>query len=652
MPLEEVCKMKTRPGQHKIAFVMGSLLITAALFFSLSAAQGERRVYLPLILRRDPPPALLISEVLFDPLGDEPAAEWVELYNPYGQTLDLHPYKLGDAESVAKAEGMYQFPSGAQLPPYGVIVIANDAAVFQATYGLAPDYAFNQTDPYVPTLSKYLWWASGNINLSNTGDELLLLDGDNRPVDALSWGSSRLFLDPAAPRPPEGASLERYPAVQDEDAAEDWRVQPSPNPGAADPHYPTATPWPTATATPQTGRVYLSEIYVRPLSGGEPAAEWLEFYNPEAYTVTLGGLKIGDEEQSGGGEGMYAFPSETFLSPHTPLIVAVQGAVFSSTWGFAPDYELSDTLPDVPDLTKYTAWASGSLNLSNSGDEVLILDGGDHLLDAVSWGNSTFAFDPALPAPAAGQSVERYPPDMDTDTAADWRLQDVPDPGGVDTTPPTVTPFPTATPIPTVTPSPATPTVTPTPSNTPTPTATPAPADHLLISEVLYDPAQGEPAAEWLVIYNPLTVSLSLDGYKVGDEEQAGDGEGMYAFPLSATLGAGAYAVIAHDGAAFSSTWGFAPDYELVNTLPNVPDLTKYTAWASGSLNLSNSGDEVLLLDGGDHLLDAVSWGNSTFAFDPPAPDVPEGHSLERYPPWVDSDTAADWRDQPAPLPE
>jgi len=42
---------------------------------------------------------------------------------------------------------------------------------------------------------------------------------------------------------------------------------------------------------------------------------------------------------------------------------------------------------------------------------------------------------------------------------------------------------------------------------------------HLVISEVLYDPAGVEPDAEWIEIYNPGSVPLSLSGYKIGDEE-------------------------------------------------------------------------------------------------------------------------------------
>ena len=79
--------------------------------------------------------------------------------------------------------------------------------------------------------------------------------------------------------------------------------------------------------------------------------------------------------------------------------------------------------------------------------------------------------------------------------------------------------------------------------------------------------------------------------------------------------------------------------------------MVKYTAWSNGNLLLTNSGDEVLILDGIDQVVDAVSWGSSLFAFDPSAPDVVAGHSLAREFANIDTDTASDWQDRVTPNP-
>ena len=79
------------------------------------------------------------------------------------------------------------------------------------------------------------------------------------------------------------------------------------------------------------------------------------------------------------------------------------------------------------------------------------------VIDQMSYGTDTTAFDPACPGVKEGHSLERSPANVDTDTAADWIDQEFPNPGSV-TVP---TPTPTDTPEPT-----ATPTTTPTPTVT------------------------------------------------------------------------------------------------------------------------------------------------------------------------------------------
>jgi len=178
-----------------------------------------------------------------------------------------------------------------------------------------------------------------------------------------------------------------------------------------------------------------------------------------------------------------------------------------------------------------------------------------------------------------------------------------------------------------------------------------ASSPNLLISEVLYDAPGKEPDEEWIEIYNPTASTIDLSNYKVGDEEEQGKGEGMLQFPAGASINPGQVIVVANKATAFLDVYGFNPDYEMVDSDEAVPDMIPYAAWASGRVELSNKGDEVLILDGGDVIVDAMSYGNKTAFFDPACPDVPAGHSLERFPADVDTDTAADWRDQESPSP-
>ena len=193
--------------------------------------------------------------------------------------------------------------------------------------------------------------------------------------------------------------------------------------------------------------------------GDEPDEEWIEIYNADSSAIDLSDYKVGDEETPGGGEGMLQFPAGASINPGQVIVIANKATAFFGVWGFNPDYEMVASDEAVPDMISYTAWASGSVKLSNSGDEVLILDGGDAIVDAMSYGNKTTFFD--LPGVSAGHSLERSPANVDTGTADDWIDQESPNPGSVTVPTPTPTATSTNTPPPT-----ATPTTTPTPTTT------------------------------------------------------------------------------------------------------------------------------------------------------------------------------------------
>ncbi len=172
------------------------------------------------------------------------------------------------------------------------------------------------------------------------------------------------------------------------------------------------------------GKLLISEFLPNPVVP-DTLGEWMEIYNPNEFPVYLGDYKIGDEETQGGGEGMYIFPSDT-IHPHEFRVIAQRADGFYSIYGFYPDYELRNSLPSIPDLTPYTSWATGEVYLSNTGDEILLLDASDYVVDYVNYGTGT---NPA-PIPPEGSSCERIPPSRDTDTSSvDFIVMEYPTPG-------------------------------------------------------------------------------------------------------------------------------------------------------------------------------------------------------------------------------
>jgi hypothetical protein len=231
-------------------------------------------------------PTLLISEVLYDPLGDEPDGEWIEIYNASASTIDLSTYKVGDEEASGGSEGMLQFPAGASMNPGQVIVVANKATAFFSAWGFNPDYEMVDSDGAVPDMSSYTAWSSGSITLSNSGDEVLILDGSDAIVDAMSYGNKTTFLNPAAPDVSEGHSLERSPANEDTDTADDWIDQESPNPGTVTISEETATPTGTSTSTPtSTSTATATSTNTPTVTGTPPTATATPTATPTATST-------------------------------------------------------------------------------------------------------------------------------------------------------------------------------------------------------------------------------------------------------------------------------------------------------------------------------------------------------------------------------
>ncbi|TAK18990.1 MAG: hypothetical protein EPO40_35555 [Myxococcaceae bacterium] len=150
------------------------------------------------------------------------------------------------------------------------------------------------------------------------------------------------------------------------------------------------------------GEVYAPLMVTRFVSDAAASTvggnEWVALRNMTPAPLALGNFRIGDEETVDGTEGMYSFPAAT-LAPGATFIVAASGSQYAARYGRAADAEFATTAGDTtPDMTRYTLWtASGSWGLANGGDEILVLDGSNTLVDIVNYGSGTYAGVTATP---------------------------------------------------------------------------------------------------------------------------------------------------------------------------------------------------------------------------------------------------------------
>jgi hypothetical protein len=153
------------------------------------------------------------------------------------------------------------------------------------------------------------------------------------------------------------------------------------------------------------------------------------------------------------------------------------------------------------------------------------------------------------------------------------------------------------------------------------------------ISEVLANAGAGldDAAHEWVELYNAGPESVELGGWSLADNVAADT------LPPAA-LSPGAYAVVTA-----------SPDFQ--RQYPAFQGALLVLADGRIGNGLANEGDRLLLVDEEGRPVDALSYGLDREFFEPPAPAVSPGHSLERFPSDRDTDTAADFRDNAHPSP-
>ena len=322
-----------------------------------------------------PTAAVVISEVYYDTIGTDAIEEWVELYNNTTSTVNLGGWTITDNYP---AGGHVTLPAGLTIAPHSYLTVAANSGGFNALYGFDADYYYGTA-----------------IALGNSGDALLLRDGLNNLVDAVSyegglsggqpagWGSTTL------PRASTGNSIYRSDVTVDTNTYADWT-------NTTD----------NSNGHPQTQlKVVISEVYYDTV-GTDAIEEWIELYNNSGRIVDIGGCTITDNYPAGG---HITIPAGTRMAPYSFLTVAANSGGFTNLYHYEADY-----------------YYGTAVALGNGGDALLLRDGLNNLVDAVSyegglsgglpsgWGSTT------LPRANTGYSIVRSDVTVDTDTYVDW----------------------------------------------------------------------------------------------------------------------------------------------------------------------------------------------------------------------------------------
>lgn len=237
-------------------------------------------------------PTLLLNEVFYDATGTDTGFEWVELFNPGAEAVELSGWRIERAGS--RFETAFTFPAGATIAAGGYLVIG-ESSVQEAD--LVGSLAFQNGGGATDGIRL--------VDAAGTAVDVLLYDTPNTNNLADESGNPGAAFAPDAA---SGNGLARIPNGADTNAsAADWQEVASLTPGAEN-VLPTPTPTPTPRPAP-TG-VVVNEALPDPV-GSDTSGEFIELYNTTGNAVDLTGSSLDDAD---GGSSSYAISDATTIA--------------------------------------------------------------------------------------------------------------------------------------------------------------------------------------------------------------------------------------------------------------------------------------------------------------------------------------------------
>ena len=623
------------------------------------------------------PEDIVISEVMFNPVSAEDDWEWIEIYNTGASDVDLTGWVVDDINSTAHASANI---AAGTVPAGGSAILFNSEDVAVADFEAAWGTGMN--------LVEVTSW--GAMALNNGGDTIgLWTDFASYTGDQATHASAVLSVAY------DGTIDDNNASTYLSDLADDTSWTLSTDGGAT----PVGTGYASANAggndggeigspggtlgsgePPLNDHLLLTEVVITPT-----AAEFVEIHNPTDAPIDLSDVYITDAFFSGGDEywnivtlnpdisggGGFSdwharFPDGASIAAGEYQTLAIAGSDdFFAEYLVDPTYELfedgdaADAIPDMRDALPGTIVGDGSNTpgLSNSGESVVLYhwDGVSDLvqdLDYVVWGDGDDRHDKtgiSLDGPDADSDASTYLPETpamaqevvpDHSSGVSSQRRDLTEGTETKTGGNGVTGDDETSENLTVTwgeaePTPNAATTLPPPDTGGEPAE---PADHLLLTEVVITPTEGE----YVEIYNPTDATIDLsnvyltDGYFGGGDFYwnivtgdvniiggGGFGDWHARFPDGATIAPEEYQTVAIAGSDdFFATYLVDPTYELFedgdapDAIPDMRDSLPGSIIAEGSTpGLSNSGESVVLFqwDGLSDLvqdLDYVVWGD------------------------------------------
>lgn len=123
--------------------------------------------------------SVLIVEVYYDTYLKEEPEEYVRIYNPASEDVDIGNWGVTDSEGSAV------FPEGTILQGNSSFYVTRNASAFYEEMYFKPDFAYYDSMDDVVLMN-----GNGDLRFANTGDEVILKNNQGNIVDVVVYGDS------------------------------------------------------------------------------------------------------------------------------------------------------------------------------------------------------------------------------------------------------------------------------------------------------------------------------------------------------------------------------------------------------------------------------------------------------------------------------
>ena len=251
---------------------------------------------------------LLIVEVQI--AGELSSNDFIKIYNPSDNNLDISGYKLRKKTSTGSESLIRVFPKGSKILAKGYFLWANSKENFNLMIGADV-------------------WSTATLTKNNS---LALLNPENVILDALAWGESQNPFSegnpfPENPEPNQKIKRKKIGQIYQDtnNNANDFELSPSSKPKA---EVPLKEPQSETQIEPQPKPleepkpiIYPSEIIINEIlpspTGPDEIEEWIEIFNQNSFEVDLSDWKI---EDVSGKITTFVFPKGTKIGARAFLV--------------------------------------------------------------------------------------------------------------------------------------------------------------------------------------------------------------------------------------------------------------------------------------------------------------------------------------------